>query len=160
MLSWNEARIQLPVHYPWNTSLNVCLFLCGSGCLSRIRYFPSRIPDPGLTRSRLPVPASKNWSIFNSKISSGVFIPDPISRVWIFSIPDPGSRGQKSTGSRIRIRNTAWSCGIWQEAVEIEHYLRIRIILRNHGRLALFFLTVIFFNRIIMELLYFTMQKN
>jgi hypothetical protein len=23
-------------------------------------------------------------------------------------IPDPGSRGQKGTGSRIRIRNTVW----------------------------------------------------
>jgi hypothetical protein len=30
---------------------------------------------------------------------SGFFIPDP----------DPGSRGQKGTGSRIRIRNTATS---------------------------------------------------
>jgi hypothetical protein len=37
-----------------------------------------------------------------------VFNPDPD-----FSpIPDPGSRGQKGTGSRIRIRNTAISCTI------------------------------------------------
>ncbi len=30
----------------------------------------------------------------------------PWSRIWIFSIPDPGSRGQKSNG--FRIRNTAF----------------------------------------------------
>jgi hypothetical protein len=34
-----------------------------------------------------------------SKIRSGMFIPDPGSCMWIFSIPDPGSRVQKSTGS-------------------------------------------------------------
>jgi hypothetical protein len=39
------------------------------GCLSRIRLYPSRIPDPDAD-----------------------FLP----------IPDPGSRGQKGTGSRIR----------------------------------------------------------
>jgi hypothetical protein len=29
------------------------------------------------------------------------------SGIWKKPIPDPGSRGQKGTGSRIRIRNTA-----------------------------------------------------
>ncbi len=33
-------------------------------------------------------------------------IRDPRSRKNLFRIPDPGSRGQKGTGSRIRIRNT------------------------------------------------------
>jgi hypothetical protein len=40
---------------------------------------------------------------------SGMFIPDPIfffPRSDFLPIPDPGSRGQKGTGSRIRIRNT------------------------------------------------------
>jgi hypothetical protein len=35
----------------------------------------------------------------------------PESQILIFlPIPDPGPRGQKGTGSRIRIRNTAWKC--------------------------------------------------
>ncbi len=58
---------------------------------------------------------SKNLSIFNpktdtgtkfSKIRSGKFIPDPVSG--FFSIRGPRSRGQKSTRSLIRIRNTAY----------------------------------------------------
>ncbi len=74
---------------------------------SRIRFlFPSRIrifsiPDPGS--------ASKNLSIltkkFVSKLSeiwARLFIPDPDPDS--LPIPDPGSRGQKSTGSRMRIR--------------------------------------------------------
>ncbi len=43
--------------------------------------------------------ASKIWSIFNSKIRSGVFIPDPISPVWIFSILDPGVKKVSDPGS-------------------------------------------------------------
>ncbi len=39
-----------------------------------------------------------------SEIWSGLFIPDPDSDYLPF--PEPGSRGQKGTGSRIRIRNT------------------------------------------------------
>jgi hypothetical protein len=56
--------------------------------------------------------ASKNLSIFNPKIVSklpeiwsGMFIPDP--DLDLLPIPDPGSRGQKSIGSRIRIHDTA-----------------------------------------------------
>ncbi len=37
----------------------------------------------------------------------GFGIRDPKSRIWKKPIPDPGSRGQKGTGSRSRIRNTA-----------------------------------------------------
>jgi hypothetical protein len=39
---------------------------------------------------------------FGQCCESGMFIPDSD----FFPIPDPESRGQKSTGSRIRIRNT------------------------------------------------------
>ncbi len=35
------------------------------------------------------------------KIWSGLFIPDPGSECWLSPIPDPGSRGQKGTRSRI-----------------------------------------------------------
>jgi hypothetical protein len=37
-----------------------------------------------------------------------VFIPDPGSKSRIFSISHPGSRGQKRTGSPIRIRHTTY----------------------------------------------------
>ncbi len=73
---------------------------------SRIRIFS--IP--------VPVSASKNLGILTqkmvsrlSKLWSGLFIPDPDSD--FLPIPDPGSRGQKGTGSRIR--NTAVSGAIY-----------------------------------------------
>jgi hypothetical protein len=42
----------------------------------------------------------KNLSICSQKYGFGIRDPEK-------PIPDPGSRGQKGTGSRIRIRNTA-----------------------------------------------------
>jgi hypothetical protein len=39
-----------------------------------------------------------------SEVCSGMLIPDP--DLDFLPIPNPGSRGQKGTGSRIRIRNT------------------------------------------------------
>ncbi len=87
------------------------------GCLSRIRLFS--IPDPG---SRIPDPnclhpgsASKNLSILTLKknkqkklfLSSRKYDVHPGSRIRMLTFYHPGSRGQKGTGSRIRIRNTA-----------------------------------------------------
>ncbi len=40
----------------------------------------------------------------------GSGIRDPGSGKNLFRIPDPESRGQKGTGSRIRIRNTEKNC--------------------------------------------------
>ncbi len=75
--------------------------------------------------------ASKNLSILTQKIVSklsekwsGMFIPDPdpgssfriripypvLDFFYSSRIPNPGSRVQKDTGSRIRIRNTAVNC--------------------------------------------------
>ncbi len=47
-----------------------------------------------------------------SEILSGLFIPDPVpgSEYDFLPIPDFGSRGQKGTGSQIRIRNTGKFC--------------------------------------------------
>ncbi len=76
--------------------------------LSRIRifsildpgseFFPSWIPDPNSFHpgSRIRIKEIKYF---------GLFIPDPDPD--FLPIPDPGSRGQKGTGSRIRIYNTA-----------------------------------------------------
>jgi len=68
------------------------------------------IPDPNFSH---PGSLSKNLSILTQKITSklseiwfGLFIPDPDQDPEFVPIPDPGSRGQKGTGSRIRIRNT------------------------------------------------------
>ncbi len=78
-------------------------------------FFPSRIriPDPNRLHpgSRILI---KEFMYLNpnkskkmvSKLWSGLFIPDPGSGCWLSPIPDPGSRGQKGTLSRIRIRNT------------------------------------------------------
>ncbi len=74
------------------------------GCLSLI-------PDPNFFHSAFeffdPRSASKNISILTQKfvsklseISSGLFTPD--LDPYFLPIPDPGSRGQKGTWSRIR----------------------------------------------------------
>jgi hypothetical protein len=70
------------------------------GCLSRILSFS--IPDPG--SKRFPDPhLHQRIYVFQpivsklSKIWSGMFIPD----LDFWPIPDPGSRDQKGTGSRI-----------------------------------------------------------
>jgi hypothetical protein len=67
--------------------------------------------------------ASKNLSFFSPKKwfrSFRKYDPGCSSRIWIpkpdpdfLPIPDPGSRGQKGTGSRIRIRNTAFQEWTW-----------------------------------------------
>ncbi len=80
-------------------------------CLSRIRLFS--IPDPGT--------ASRNLSILSQKngfyaLGNMIRVVHPRSRIRILTsypsrIPDPGSRGQKGTRSRIRIRNTGQQFG-------------------------------------------------
>ncbi len=40
-------------------------------------------------------------------------------------IPDPGSRGQKGTGSRIRIRNTAQSTVASLTLCDVVHYVTL-----------------------------------
>jgi hypothetical protein len=80
------------------------------GFLSRIRIFS--IPDLGSGVKKIPDPgsgsASKNLSILTQKKIVSVH-PGSGSRFRILillPIPDPGTRGQKGTGSRIRILNT------------------------------------------------------
>jgi hypothetical protein len=74
---------------------------------SRILNFLSRIPD----LKKIPDPeagsSSKNLSTFNPKncfLALGNMIRDviPDPDLDFLSIKDPGSRGQKGTGSRIR----------------------------------------------------------
>ncbi len=69
-----------------------------------------KIPDPASRFKKIPSPGCgltrKNISIFNPKIVYKLSrIPDPDPDV--LPIPDSGSTGQKGTGSRIQIRNTA-----------------------------------------------------
>jgi hypothetical protein len=73
------------------------------GFLSRIDPIFS-IPDPKFFHpgSRIRI---KEFKYFNPKIVSKLFIPDPDPD--FLPIPNSGSGGQKVTGSRIRIRNTA-----------------------------------------------------
>jgi hypothetical protein len=91
---------------------------CGSGMF---------IPDPESRVDKIPDsgPSSKNLIIFNSKnyikflIRFGMFVPDPGFGFFSIPDPDPGSRDQKSTGSRIRMRNTS-DCRCFIH--EIEHH--------------------------------------
>jgi hypothetical protein len=65
---------------------------------SRIRIFPSRIPDP---HQRIQVLTQKIYSKLPEVwYRTRLFIPDPDPD--LLPIPDPGSRGQKDTGFRIR----------------------------------------------------------
>jgi hypothetical protein len=113
----------LVVRRSQNSIISCCHGGCVAdpGCLSRIpdptffhpgsRIRTFSIPDPGSS--------SKNLSILTPKKPKKLFlsskkydlgcssrIPDPDAD--FLPIPDPGSRGQKGTRSRIRIRNTAW----------------------------------------------------
>ncbi len=72
---------------------------------SWIRIFPSRIPDPnffhpGSSSKTLSILTPKNVSKL-SEIWFGLFILDPDHDFYPSRIPEPGSRGQKDTGSRI-----------------------------------------------------------
>ncbi len=73
---------------------------------SRIPDLGSRIPDLGsrIQKHQLKNFLPKNLSLRSQKY--GFRIRDPRSGIREKPIPDPGSRGQKGTGSRIRIRNT------------------------------------------------------
>ncbi len=69
------------------------------------------IPDPGPriqkqqqkrgVRKLVDISLPKKLSLSSQKYGSGIRDPEK-------PIPDPGSRGRKGTGSRIRIRNTGY----------------------------------------------------
>jgi hypothetical protein len=77
-------------------------------------FFPSRIPDPNCSHPGSQIRIKefkyfnpKKWFISYRKYDLGCSsrIPDPDPD--FLPIPDPGvKKGQKGTGSRIRIRNT------------------------------------------------------
>jgi len=82
------------------------------GCLSRIRFFHlgSRIQGQKDSGSRIRIKEIKYFLTLKLFLSSRKNNLGCSSRTWIFPpsrIPDPGSRGQKSIESRIRINNTA-----------------------------------------------------
>ncbi len=79
---------------------------CGSGI--RIFFFPSRIQ----------IFLSQKIVSNLSEIWSGFFIPDTD----FLPIPDPGSRGQKGTGSRIR--NTWFRCRQSDTVFIVDHWRR------------------------------------
>jgi hypothetical protein len=80
--------------------------VAGPGCLSRI-------PDPTFFHpgSRIRIKEfkyfnPKKWFLRSRKYDPGCSSLTPDLDADFLPIPDPGSRGQKGTGSRIRIRNT------------------------------------------------------
>ncbi len=101
----------------YSLQLNVCDSLLLSVLRIRDVYPRSWIPDPnffhpGSSFFRIGSRIIHKEFIYltqkiiskHSEIWSGFFIPDPDPD--IVPIPDPRSRGQKGTGSRIRILNT------------------------------------------------------
>ncbi len=69
-------------------------------CLSKIRFFPSRKPDAGLKRFRIPVSDlhQRIWVFSTQNIDTKFaknMIPDPGSGSCSIPDPDPGSRGSK-----------------------------------------------------------------
>ncbi len=81
------------------------------GCLSRIPDPTYSIPDPNFFHpgSRIHIKEFKYFNPKNCILSSRKYDPGCSSRIRILvflPIPDPGSRDQNGTGSRIRIRNT------------------------------------------------------
>ncbi len=76
-------------------------------------FFSSRIrtvsiPDPGSASKNLSILTPKKWFLSSRNYDPGCSsrITDPDAD--FLPIPDPGCRGHKRTGSRIRIRNTAF----------------------------------------------------
>ncbi len=65
----------------------------------------TRIRDPG-SGTRIRDPGSEIRDPRSGIRDPGSEIRDPRTEIREKPIPDPGSRGQKGTGSRIRIRNT------------------------------------------------------
>ncbi len=63
---------------------------------------------------------------------SGTEIRDPVSGKNLFRIPDPGSRCQKGTGSRIRIRNTEEKYGFCFYVGELKHVKIIKKYEKNY----------------------------
>ncbi len=77
--------------------------------LSGSEFFP--IPDPNFyhPRSRIRIKELKYFNQKNCFLGSRKYDPgcsSPIQILILLTMPDPGSRGQKGTGSWIRILNT------------------------------------------------------
>ncbi len=87
-----KAGLQNVDHFLLYSPTSQC---CGSGILSRIRIFS--IPDPNFFEFRYFNP--EKWFLNTQKYDPGCS-----SRIesGFFTIPDPRSRSQKGTGSRIR----------------------------------------------------------
>ncbi len=106
----------LPLYLPL-CFIDLFLLLCSvaePGCLSRIpdptffhpgsRIRTVSIPDPHQRILSILTPKkAKKWFLSSKKYDPGCSsrILDPGSGCWLSPIPDPGSRGQKGTQSRI-----------------------------------------------------------
>jgi hypothetical protein len=80
-------------------------------------FFPSQIPDPTFfhPQSRIRIfPIPDPRSRGKKGIGSRIRIPGPDPD--FFPIPDPRSRGKKGIGSRIRIRYTAYKGTVYVQA--------------------------------------------
>ncbi len=91
-------------------------FLCSHKCNKIAHYFSFDV-----LKKKIWANFQRIIELFTQKIVnklSKIWIWDPGSGIRKKPIPDPGSRGQKGTGSRIRIRNISlqknhWCCSIY-----------------------------------------------
>ncbi len=92
---------------PLNLVVHSYISVADPGGLSRIRLFPSRIPDPNFFHpgARILIKEFKYFNPTKWFLNFRKYDPDPD----FLPIPDPRCRGQKGTGSRIR--NTAYNYG-------------------------------------------------
>ena len=83
-------------------------FLCSHKFHKIVNYFSFEV-----LKKKIWVNFQRIIELFTQKIVSKlskIWVWDPGSGKNLFRIPDPGSRGQKGTGSRIQIRNTGSFC--------------------------------------------------
>ncbi len=83
----------------------VILSVADPGCLSRIRLFSYRFR---IFPSQIRIKEMKYFNPRKWFLSSRKYVPGCSSRIRILTFYPSGSRGQKGTGSRIRIRNTSY----------------------------------------------------
>ncbi len=99
-LTLSVPPLDPPPPPPWDSRS------CRTDFLPRETYSPSRRKKFGPIFKELLTFLPKKCSICSQIYGFG--IRDPRSGIRKKPLPDPGSRGQKGTGSRIRIRNTVF----------------------------------------------------
>ncbi len=93
-------------------------FLCSQKFHKIANYFSFEVPKKKNLGHFQRIIELFTQKIVKSSQKYGFGIRDPRSRIRKKTIPDPGSRGQKGTRSRIRIRNTVFISSLKSPPIE------------------------------------------